>query len=283
MTAYDFPGGAHRLSLLLRLWPEPFTGQSISHWEVTVNDAPVRAGPRNGYGERTALWTGSGLDGALNISASGSVECENRAGVVAGLTSRIEPAVFLRATRRTRADRAIRELGGGAPGSDRLTWLHGLMADVRSRIAYQSGTTTMDTSAADALAAGSGVCQDQAHAFIAAARAHGIPARYVVGYLHAAEEQFALHETHAWAEAWLEGLGWVGFDPSNGVCPTERYVRLCTGFDAVDAAPIRGHASGGGALGLYADVRITPGEAPLLADRPIDVAARDLQTRIQQQ
>ena len=96
-------------------------------------------------------------------------------------------------------------------------------------------------SAAEALADGKGVCQDHAHIFIAAARTLGVPARYVTGYLlmHAGDERSRRERGaracsdpaeahHAWAEAWVESLGWVGFDVANRICPTERYVRLAT-------------------------------------------------------
>jgi transglutaminase-like putative cysteine protease len=69
-----------------------------------------------------------------------------------------------------------------------------------------------------------------------------MPARYVVGYLLALDTK--LTETHAWAEAYVPDIGWVGFDPANGLCPTERYVRLGCGLDSADAAPIRGSVAG---------------------------------------
>jgi transglutaminase-like putative cysteine protease len=285
LTSYDFPEGASRLSLILRLWPEAYAGLSVRNWQVTVNDEPVRPSARTGYGERSALWSAAATPGQLEITAQGVVEVEDRAGVVSGLTTRVEPGIFLRTTRRTKADKAIRELVGSGPESpaDQLAWLHRLMAEVRDRVDYASGSTDIGTSASEALAAGLGVCQDHAHIFIAAARAAGLPARYVCGYLHAATDDLALHETHAWAEVCVDKLGWVGFDPSNRICPTERYVRLTVGLDAVDAAPIRGHASGGQALGLYADVRISPQEASDPAADAAEVSRAEWQTRMQQQ
>jgi len=119
-----------------------------------------------------------------------------------------------------------------------------LMATVRDRIAYEVGATGAHTLAAEALAEGRGVCQDHAHVFIAAARSADVPARYVNGYLHLpAAARAEAH--HAWAEAWIDDLGWVGFDPANGICPNEHYVRLACGLDAASAAPIRGSRRGG--------------------------------------
>lgn len=136
---------------------------------------------------------------------------------------------------------------------------------MREAIPYRAGVTDSSTTAAAALAGKGGVCQDHAHVFIAAARARGVPARYVAGYLLAGEATHQQFETHAWAEAHVIGLGWVGFDVANGVSPTENYVRLCSGLDADDAAPVRGIVIGGGAGSVSADVRIARGEGDIEA------------------
>ncbi len=205
--------------------------------------------------------------GDVDIVAQGLVETEDRAGLVTGLTVRLAQDIFCRVTPHTRADRAIRDLLPAPGPDDRLAWLHALRERVHERLRYVSGVTGTDTTAIEAMSGGIGVCQDQAHVFIAAARAHGVPARYVTGYLLAKDDGHPLHETHAWAEAWVDGLGWVGFDPSANLCPTARYVRLTTGLDARDAAPVRGHAVGGSASGVDADVRIAlaqPGDEQLV-------------------
>jgi transglutaminase-like putative cysteine protease len=255
-TAYHFPDGAARLLLLLRLWPEAHAAQVVRKWQVTVDDAVVHPGARTGHGDRMALWSAAASPGDVVITATGVVEVDDKAGAVTGLTVRPNPAIFLRSTDRTRPDKAIRDLVVPPPADDMIGWLHALMVVVHQRLSYTTGSTHASTTAAEALRAGAGVCQDHAHLFIAAARAHGVPARYVCGYL-LADDGGELHETHAWAEVWVEALGsWIAFDPSSGICTTERYIRLSTGLDAFDAAPIRGHAVGGGALGVVADVRI---------------------------
>lgn len=256
-TSYHFPNGAARLLLLLRLWPEPHAGQVVRNWAVSVNDEPVFPSARTGHGDNIALWSAAANPGEIAILATGIVEAEDKSGLVTGLTVRPNPAIFLRPTDTTRSDKAVRDLMPAPTAPDtRIAWLHELMGVVHERLAYVTGSTTVGTTAIDALKAGVGVCQDHAHLFIAAARAHGIPARYVCGYLLADGDHGDLHETHAWAEAWIEGMGWYAFDPSSGICTTQRYVRLTTGFDASDAAPIRGHSTGGGASGVIADVRI---------------------------
>jgi transglutaminase-like putative cysteine protease len=87
------------------------------------------------------------------------------------------------------------------------------------------------------------VCQDHAHIFLAAARALEVPARYVSGYLMM-DDRIEQEATHAWAEAYVQNLGWVGFDISNGISPDSRYVRVATGRDYRDAAPVTGISFG---------------------------------------
>src|SRR5690606_33159414 len=105
-------------------------------------------------------------------------------------------------------------------------------------------STAVTTTAAQAFGLKRGVCQDLTHIFLAAARAMGTPARYVSGHLYRAEGsagQAAGHAPgHAWAEAHVPGLGWIGFDPAGGLCTTEAHVRVAIGLDHLGAAPVRG-------------------------------------------
>lgn len=283
-TAYNFPAGVSRLLIAMRLWPEPHAGQLIRKWEVSVNGAPVTPNVRNGMGERVALWSGPVTPGEVAVIASGIVETEDRSGVISGLTVRPNPVIFLRTTDRTKSDAAIRKLVAARNDEEPvLSWLHLLMEAVYERVQYITGSTDSGTTAVEALKSGMGVCQDHAHIFIAAARAHGIPARYVCGYMLADGQHGDLHETHAWAEAWVDGLGWVAFDPSSGLCPTERYVRLSTGLDSFDAAPIRGLASGGQGTGVFADVRIATSAAWGRAEGEDEARIRALQQQQSQQ
>ncbi|RYG10072.1 MAG: transglutaminase family protein, partial [Caulobacteraceae bacterium] len=101
-----------------------------------------------------------------------------------------------------------------------------------------------------------GVCQDHAQIFIACARRLGIPARYISGHLHRSDGQELQDAAHAWAEAWVQGLGWVGFDVANGIAPTEHYVRVAAGLDALGATPFRGTAYGGGRGKMSVTLRV---------------------------
>jgi transglutaminase-like putative cysteine protease len=114
------------------------------------------------------------------------------------------------------------------------------MNGIREAVDYVVGATDVQTTAGEALRAGHGVCQDHAHVFMACARLLGVPARYVSGYLVTGDGEQVFEASHAWAEAHIEDLGWVAFDPANAVCATDRYVRVAVGRDYRDAAPTRG-------------------------------------------
>jgi transglutaminase-like putative cysteine protease len=255
-TTYRYETPASEVALRLRLQPALLDGQIPRHWEVTVNGTLVTAFRPNAFGDGEGFFhRRAGVD-EIVIVAAGTVETRDRAGIVSGFRQEVPLPVFLRQTPLTQPDGAVGELARSVAEPDRLTCLHALSAQVRDRIGYHTGSTSAASTAAEALAQGQGVCQDHAHVFVSAARCLGIPARYVVGYLMAQEGDQALRETHAWAEAWVDGLGWVGFDATNGLCVTDHYVRLCCGLDAQDAAPVRGSVLGTTAIAIQADVMI---------------------------
>ena len=199
---------------------------------------------------------------AVTILARGTVSTADTNGVFAGSKSRLPAVSYLRGTPATKATDAVLRFAEDAvaDAGNALETAHLLSAAVAKAVTYKPGKTDAATTAAEAMEVGEGVCQDHAHLMLAAARALGIPARYVVGYLQGLEEapEMAL-ATHAWAELMIEGIGWVGFDPANELCPTEDYVRLATGLDAHDAAPIRGSVAGGAEEeALTASVTVAP-------------------------
>jgi transglutaminase-like putative cysteine protease len=259
LTAYRYDPPAAGAVMLLRLRPDDHDGQRVEHWRVTVNGEAVEGFARNAYGDFEALWRAGERIELAEIVAEGTVTVTDMAGVVRGFAPMIHPHVFLRETPLTRIDAAIEALALDAASEEGpLASLHALNALVNQRVAYRSGTTFPETTAAQALELGSGVCQDHAHVFIAAARAIDIPARYVAGYMLSGPDGEALHQTHGWAEAYVQGLGWTAFDPANAICPTDHYVRLSCGLDAHDAAPVRGVAMMAGTIAIEADVDIGP-------------------------
>ena len=186
------------------------------------------------------------------------METFDTGGVVRGAVERFPPLVFLRETPLTRCDAGLKtfaeRVGQGAAMLDRL---HALLAAVHEEMVFETDRTDTETSASEALALGHGVCQDLTHIFVGAARWLGGPARYVSGHLAREDGQIDQAAAHAGAEAHVEGLGWVGFDPTNGVCPTSAYVRVAVGLDYLGAAPVRGSRYGGSGEHLDVKLRVT--------------------------
>ena len=176
----------------------------------------------------------------MEIVSEGVVETRNTAGISGGSDCLAPLWMFRRPTGLTspgdRVGAIARSLSGQDPNDAGA--MHALAAAVREAIAYEKGHTGVGTTAEQAAAIGKGVCQDHTHAFISAARLLGMPARYVSGFMQLAGEEGAA-ETHAWAEVHLPGLGWTGFDVSNGVSPDGKYVRVATGRDYGEAAPVK--------------------------------------------
>lgn len=252
--AYDPP--ANKVALRLRLFPQSFEGQRVLDWRVSVNGETVPQLHIDGFGDGIGIWQAQEAHRDVNVLAEGTISTTDTAGVVKGLVRRPPPAMYLRQTDLTTADAEIRDLGRSALRDDQLKTVQALSTAVSDAVGYKAGVTSAETTAAQALTIGAGVCQDHAHVFVAAARTIDVPARYVTGYLLADASGEAVLETHAWAEAYTDILGWVAFDPSNRQSPTERYIRLGTGLDAVAAAPIRGTIFGTSDITLKAAVQM---------------------------
>ncbi len=255
VTRYTYAAPARYQVQSLRLTPCNFESQRVLSWSVKAPNIDKAVRFRDGFGNVGHLLSVIEPTDEIVVEASGVVETSDRAGVVRGLLEVAPTRVYLRETPITQADAAIRALAAAAPGTDALSRLHGLMHAVRDAVAYRIGVTGAHTTAAEALAAGEGVCQDHAHIFIAAARVLGIPARYVSGYFLAGGDEPS-EAAHAWAESHVEGIGWIAFDPANRFCPTDHYVRVAGGLDAASAAPVRGTRAGGQAESLDVTVEV---------------------------
>lgn len=252
-TTYRYEPSADRAGLRLKLYPASTAAQQIESWTVSVNGRPVPPLLTTQSGEGEALWFSTGPVSEIVVVAEGHVTITDTAGVL-GKFGAARPGVYQRDTELTKPDDAIRELAASIEGDGDLARMHALNTLIHDQITYRSGVSEEHTTAAQTLALSAGVCQDLTHVFISAARAMGLPARYVTGYLHEAEAPELA--THAWAEVFLNGLGWTGFDPTHDTCPATGHVRLCSGYDADDSAPIRGHINGHIEEDLEIDVRI---------------------------
>jgi transglutaminase-like putative cysteine protease len=257
--AYDVP--AKSVLQLLRLTPREHDGQHVLHWHVELDgDYRLRAG-EDALGNITHLFSAAGPLKRLVARVTGEVETHDTGGVVLGAVERFPARVFLRDTPLTESDADLRAYASrfsGAP--DRaLSRLHDLLAAVHHDMTFDVAVTGVATTAAEAFAQKRGVCQDLAHVFITCARLMGIPARYVSGHL-ARDDGADQDAAHAWAEAYVDNLGWVGFDPANCLSPTPAYVRVAIGLDYLGAAPVRGSRYGGGPEHLDVRLRVTSSE-----------------------
>jgi len=244
-TTCAFAGTVRQGQQRLKLTPVSGPGQTVVAWDIDCDGAVDQAGYDDEYGNRVTL---VGLEPGVRtvtIRAHGLIDTQDVAGVTGRHVGYLPLWHFLRDTALTAPGPGIAALIDGlaqAAATDRLGTLHKLSARVGAAVAWATGHTAVTTPAEAALAAGHGVCQDQAHVLIAAARALGIPARYVSGVLLMADQPNQ-QAAHAWAEAHVDGLGWVGFDVANAICPDDRYVRLACGRDYAEAAPIKATAA----------------------------------------
>ncbi|HVJ55598.1 MAG TPA: transglutaminase family protein [Aliidongia sp.] len=257
-TAYHYDSPIAAAIQTLRLTPRSYDGMNVLRWKVRSETRQELPSYTDGYGNLTHCHSVNHPHTSAVVLVEGDVETSNTHGVVRGTIERFPAAFYLRSTPLTLPHPAIEELAGSIPrNGSTLKWLHHLLNAVRDRVDYQVGATDVATTAAETLAAGAGVCQDHAHLFIAAARQIGIPARYVGGYLWTGEEAREYQASHAWAEAYVADLGWVGFDSANRICPTEAYIRTSIGLDYWSAAPVRGVRRGIAEETLAVEVRVT--------------------------
>jgi transglutaminase-like putative cysteine protease len=258
-TAYRYATPASRAIEVLRLLPRGHNGQHIAAWRIDM-DCDCRLDPStDAFGNLMYEFTLDGPISALTIVAEGSVETVDTAGVLSGQVERFPPVLYLRDTALTASDALIRDFASEAAaraGGDRLGLMHAIMEAIGERMRFEVDPTSTGTSAVEAFLLGHGVYQDFAHVFIAACRHLGIPARYASGYMLNVDDPDQQTTGHAWAEALIEDLGWVGFDPAHGICPTDAYVRVAMGLDYLGAAPVRGFVFGGGGESLTVKVDI---------------------------
>ncbi|NNC72058.1 MAG: transglutaminase family protein [Sphingomonadaceae bacterium] len=259
VTRYTFSQPQKRLVQLLRMTPTDYASQHVVDWHVDCDcDAKIRSN-RDGFGNILTMLYIDGPVEKIDLIVSGEVLTSDHSGIIADAVEPLPPAAFLRSTDLTEADEAIRSFAAdiAAAQSDSLKRMHLLMERLLNEIRFEPTLDAVERDAATAFAANSGVCQDHAQIFCSAARSIGLPARYISGHLYRRDGAELQEASHAWAEAYLDGLGWVGFDPANGISPDEAYIRVATGLDYRDAAPIAGRRLGGGDETLDVEVRVT--------------------------
>jgi transglutaminase-like putative cysteine protease len=257
-TLYSYDAPPTGVIQTLRKTPRNHDGQFVIDWRIDVSEDCRLDVQEDAFGNIVHAFTADGPFTTLRVWVEGEVETQATHGIVQGAVERFPPSLYLRETALTRVDPAIVEFARAArqTGSDALALLHRLLERIRDEISYDTDPTHVGTTAAEAFALRRGVCQDLTHIFIAAARTLGVPARYIGGYFHRADGIKQQEAGHAWAEAFVPELGWVAFDPANGICATEAHIRVAVGLDYLGAAPVRGTRYGGAGETLAVTVHV---------------------------
>lgn len=247
-TTYRYEPPATGVIQIIRKTPRGFDGQYVAEWQTFVSTDSRMQSRHDSFGNIVHVLT-LGTTEELTISVEGLVETHDTNGVVKGTEEPFPPDFFLRATPLTattpKMQAFARELRAESDG-DAIGFLHGLMAQIGDHMSFATDATDADTTAASTFEAGRGVSRDYAHLFIACARTAGVPARFISGHLLTPDGASTESGVHSWAEAFVPGLGWVGFDAANAMSPTDRHVRVAVGLDYLGAAPVRGTHYGGG-------------------------------------
>ena len=255
-TRYIYQTPPKSILQILRLTPRSHDGQHVLSWRIDCDaDCRLKKG-EDAFGNITHTLTVDHPVASLTLRVEGDVETFDTAGVVRNSVERFHPLVYLRDTPLTAPSPAIRELAARSSAIETLDRMHDLMAAIHQRMSFDTGCTSAETSAGDAWELGRGVCQDYAHIFISAARIAGVPARFVSGHFYRADGVVNQEAGHAWAEVYIENLGWVGFDPANGVCLFENHIRVACGLDYLYAAPVRGARIAGAGESLCVNVAV---------------------------
>jgi transglutaminase-like putative cysteine protease len=242
-TRFEYTGPITETMMELRLMPLDGRGQRLLEFALAVSPRVKLTTYADGYGNFVHYFNLLRAHRKLRITSRSLVEMDGDHGPAeddlvwdflrfrAPVTD--EPGVNALAARHAPSDPT------SGPAVDNA--LENLTVAISRDFAYDPAVTNVYTEVAEVLELRAGVCQDFAHLFIAAARAMGVPARYVSGYIHVPVEGGVMEgASHAWAEAWVPGAGWVGFDATHPVRAGENHVRVAVGRDYRDAAPTRG-------------------------------------------
>ena len=266
------PPGTGQAVLHLLLTPSSGPTQTVEHWAIDSDGIDTAGTFTDAYGNAVHLVNQTRPEGDITVTVSGSIITKDTHGVLGRPGGEPVPALYTRITPLTRAPITLYGKFRNSKES-RLNVLHALMARVGETLglpeeATEQPATQMQANGAQSQSQSQSSDQpadepvlppasDYAHSFIAGARALDIPARYVTGYLVDAEGTSAFH---AWAEAYDDRLGWIGFDACLQLCPTDRHVRLAVGLDALSAQPLRAAPAGEGVRTVHVEVAGASGQ-----------------------
>ena len=244
---------------ILRLTPRDHDGQHVLRWRIEPSaDGRLKPG-EDAFGNILHIFSADGPVEDLTIRSPGRSRPRKPMAWCAERSSVCDDIFYLRRldSRAGRSgDQPVHPDAIGRIEVDPLAGLHRLLSALHEEVAFDTAPTHSATTAAEAFALRRGVCQDLTHIFIAGVRDCGIPARYVSGYFHRSDGVTDQDAGHAWAEAKVPDLGWVGFDPANGISAGEAHIRVAVGLDYLGASPVRGSRYGGGSETLQVKLSV---------------------------
>jgi transglutaminase-like putative cysteine protease len=271
----------------LRVQPYDGVGQRCREFTLTVRPQTQVHHYRDHYGNLVHHFTIPGRHQSLTIQTEAFVEVTERSALPGAVPDdewqRLDelahhhewwewqrPSTF---TEPTAALAALAEELDAKRRADPLTLLFELNSALHHTFTYMPESTRVDSPIDEAIEQRRGVCQDYAHVLLALLRTHlGLPCRYVSGYLfHRTDDHSAADATHAWIEAFLPTLGWIGFDPTNNVLAGERHIRVAAGRDYSDVPPTRGVFRGQASSELTVTVRVNKVDGPQQQPSEINV------------
>jgi transglutaminase-like putative cysteine protease len=245
----------------LHLTPRAEPQQQVLSWKIATPGHC--AAYSDAYGNLSHMLTLNEPHDAVRILVEGVVSTIPLPGGRLQVPEGLSPLIFTVPTGLTQPTEALAEVAAQclprAPARVGTRALMALAGRIVDAVSYQSGATTVSSTAGDAMALGAGVCQDHAHIFLACCHARGIPARYVSGYIDPESSGHAA--SHAWVDAWAEDddySGWVSIDVTHHRPMSDAYCRLAIGRDYESAAPVRGVRRGGGIETMSVDALIVP-------------------------
>ncbi|MDR3410232.1 MAG: transglutaminase family protein [Formivibrio sp.] len=241
----------------LRLTPRLESQQRALNWKITAPGRYQRH--MDAYGNIGHILVLDSPHDEIRIFVSGQVSVDEQNAHRPSDGDEVPILAYLQETRLTEADEAVRDLARRhlEPYGARIDTLFKLIGTIQDKVEYLPGSSDVQSTAIQTLARGSGVCQDHAHLFIACCRVMNLPARYVSGYIHAGGSQNAA--SHAWADVWVENMGWISFDITNNRFTGPEHCRLAIGRDYLDACPVRGVRRGGGDEAMAVNVLVSHG------------------------
>jgi transglutaminase-like putative cysteine protease len=260
-TRYRYTGPIAETVMEVRLRPMDGNGQRCVEFDLDVSAGIDPHTYRDGYGNTVHYFNLVRPHSHLSVTSRSIVET--------GIEQDANPGEdlvqdFLRFRSPVKDAPGVRELASRFPIADPASGLEveqamdELTLAISREFAYDRSVTNVYSAVDEVLELRSGVCQDFAHLFIAVARAMGVPARYVSGYIHDPRGKRVTGASHAWGEAWVPGRGWVGYDATHPVRVGENHVRIAVGRDYGDAAPTRGVYVGSATGTMDVKVRTRP-------------------------